>query len=48
MDELGIYPQIWGAEGQEALDYCLHYFDILKDFIHKAAARELGLVLFLG
>lgn len=48
MDAIGIYPQIWTDEGQEALDYCLHYFEPMKDFIDDTAARKLGMIIFCG
>lgn len=47
MDRLEIYPLIW-SEDNGGLDYCLAYFDDLKDFIRQAAARGLGMVLSCG
>lgn len=48
MDAIGIYPQIWTDEGQQALDYCLHYFGPMQNFIEDTAARKLGMIIFCG
>lgn len=48
MDRLDIYPGIWANPENEALDYCLEHFILLKDFIHQAAHRLLGMVVCIG
>ena len=39
MDDLEIYPQIWGSDAQEALGYILAYYRQSLDFFSQAAAR---------
>jgi len=49
MEEAQIYPeQTWTRDGQEALDYLLHYYARLTDFYEAAAARGDGVILWLG
>ena len=49
MEESQIYPeQIWTRDGQEALDYVLHYYQLLCGFYEEAAARGDGVILWLG
>lgn len=47
MQALQIYPDgIWRNE--DALDYCIDYFGVLKAFIGKAAERRLGMLATNG
>jgi hypothetical protein len=47
MQALEIYPDaIWCNE--EALDYCIEYFGVLKDFVARAAERRLGMLATNG
>lgn len=47
MQALEIYPDaIWRNE--DALDYCIEYFGVLKDFISRAAQRGLGMLATCG
>jgi len=48
MERLDIYPHIWSAPDNEALDYLLAEFARLKAFIHAAVERRLGVVIGLG
>ena len=47
MTQEDIYPTIWNRDPSEddALGYLLEYFAVLKDFVQKAADRNLGLVI---
>ena len=47
MGRLEIYPDIWaGDEGEDgAINYCLHHFATLQDFISEAAARRMGILI---
>jgi hypothetical protein len=42
-----IYPQIWD-EGDEALDYLLGGFDDLKKYVAEAAAKKMGMLVWIG
>lgn len=49
MEEAQIYPgEIWLRDGQEALDYVLHYYQQLVEFYEEAAARGDGVITWLG
>jgi hypothetical protein len=45
MADLDIYPEIWQAEGEGALDYCLEYFEDLKSFIGSTVDSGKGVVI---
>jgi len=47
MDRLDIYSGAW-SEDNGGLDYCLEYFDQVKDFIRQTAARGLGMIVSIG
>lgn len=47
MNRLKIYPLVW-SEDNGGLDYCLEYFDEVKEFIRQAATRGLGMVVSCG
>ena len=44
MQDLDIYPHIWD-EGEEALDFLMASFGILKDFVAHTAKRGYGMML---
>ena len=48
MAEAEIYPDIWERDGQDALDYLLHYFPALVRFYQSAAERGDGAVLSMA
>jgi len=50
MMKLEIYPTIWDRDPAEddTLGYLLEYFEILREFVSKTAARGLGLVVYTG
>jgi hypothetical protein len=48
LDEAEIYPQIWERDGDEGLDYVLHYFSELQSFYRQAAERGDGALLFIN
>jgi len=43
-----IYPDIWVRDGEEALDYLLHYFPALAGFYRATAASGRGALLSIG
>ncbi|WP_455203830.1 YfbM family protein [Kaarinaea lacus] len=43
-----IYPDIWLNELDQALDYCLKYFDRLKQHVSNAAQSDMGLLAHLS
>ena len=45
MNEEGVYPVIWDEE--DALEYLLEYFKLLKDFFKKAAAENQAVIQFI-
>ena len=47
MSELGIYPEIWERDGDEAMEYLEENFRVLTDFINRAADKNLGIVISL-
>lgn len=47
MQALDIYPNIWG-EGEEAVDYCLHYFGQLQAFMADAGRLQRAVLIFIG
>ncbi|TQK06764.1 YfbM family protein [Herbaspirillum sp. SJZ107] len=47
MQKLDIYPNIWDR-GEEELDYCLHYFGELQDFMENAARHQRAILIFIG
>lgn len=50
MMRLDIYPGIWDRDPAEddTLGYCIEHFESLKAFIAQAAARKVGMVLYLS
>ena len=48
MDAKEIYPQIWSRDGDDGLDYLLHYFAPLKQGYAEAARRGDAMLLTLG
>jgi hypothetical protein len=48
MAKKDIYPNIWERDSQEALDYLLHYYEILVAFYQHAAARNLAVIQWLS
>jgi hypothetical protein len=46
----GIYPKIWDRDPQDddTLGYLLGYFEDLRDFIHRAAERDHGMLVYLS
>jgi len=42
-----IYPQIWDRDPSEddTLEYCLEYFEVLKQFVSDCVENELGMVI---
>ena len=48
MEEAGIYPDIWQRDGDEALEYLLHYYDKLVDFYHQGAAQGHAVLQYLN
>lgn len=49
MTALDIYPTgMWERDGQEGLDYALHYFKELVTFYHDAAERGDAMVLLIS
>lgn len=50
MTRLDIYPSIWSRdpEDDDALGYCLEYFDVLREFVSDCAARGRGLVVYVS
>jgi len=49
-DELAsaeIYPQIWD-EGDEALDYLVSNYEDLKKYVADAAAKKMGMLVWIG
>ena len=49
MKKKAIYPDIWDRdpEKDDALGYCLGYFEELKTFLEKCATQNLGLIITL-
>ncbi len=49
MMKKGIYPEIWDRKPEEdnTLEYCLEYFDILKQFVNEASVNKLAIALYL-
>jgi hypothetical protein len=45
-----IYPEIWDrdTEDDDALGYCLEYFDVLKRFISEARKNKMGLAIYMS
>ena len=43
-----IYPDIWLNQLDDALAYCLEYFDELKRHVNDAAQRNMGLLVHLS
>ncbi|MGI5221826.1 YfbM family protein [Nocardia sp. CA-290969] len=48
LEAAGIYPNIWAAEGEEALDYLREYYDVLVKFFGSAADAESAAVMSMG
>ena len=48
MRENDIYPIMQDENMDEFLEYCLAYFDIVKDFFDKAAEEEKCIIFFLN
>lgn len=48
MEDAQIYPDIWVREGDEALDYVMHYYRHLVAFYADAAQRGDGALLWLN
>ena len=50
MKRLDIYPDIWERDpaDDDALGYCIEYFETMKAFISKAVERDMGLVVYLS
>jgi hypothetical protein len=49
MLELGIYPKMWGKEGEgRAFDYLWEYFQVLRDFVAEAARRRSGMIIYVS
>lgn len=48
LEAAAIYPNIWTAEGDEALDYLREYFDVLVKFFDAAADAESAAVMSMG
>ena len=44
-----IYPEIWDRdpEDDDTLEYCIEYFEVLKNFIAEAGENKMGLVIYL-
>ena len=47
MKRLDIYPDIWDDE-ETGIEYCTEYFDALKSFVSRSAARDLGMFVYLS
>ena len=50
MTRLQIYPDIWDRDSDEddTFGYCAEYFEVLKNFVARAAERNLGLVVYIS
>ena len=40
-----IYPEIWDGQDNEAIEYLCEYFDLLKQYIHTIAEKDMGLLV---
>ncbi|PCJ17697.1 MAG: hypothetical protein COB02_12830 [Candidatus Cloacimonadota bacterium] len=47
MEELDIYPNIWMTDNEEAFEYILDHFKVLKAFINECVKDNLGILIFL-
>ena len=47
MDDAGIYPTVWARDGDEGLQWLLHYLPALKAFYRNAAASRSAVVLLV-
>lgn len=45
MAEAQVYPDIWADDAENALGYCLEYYDDLKSFIARAVTAGNGIVI---
>lgn len=43
-----IYPDIWDREDEEDVDYVLHYYKSLREFVAHTTDRGEGMVIYLG
>lgn len=48
MDAAEIYPQGWESDGQDSLEYVLHYYDQLSSFYRMASERGDAVLLYLN
>jgi hypothetical protein len=50
MMRLDVYPGIWDRDPKDddTLGYCVEYFESMKEFVAQAAARNVGMVLYLS
>ncbi len=48
MDASQVYPCIWAKDGEDGLEYLLHYFKLLKKFYATAAKRQHSVMLWIG
>jgi len=50
MKALEIYPDIWDRDPAEddTLNYCLEYFETLRNFVDMTASKQQGLVIYLS
>lgn len=47
LESADVYPQMW-EEGDEALEYLVTYFLVLKDFYARAAEENKAVITYLG
>jgi len=50
MMKLEIYPEIWDRDPADdpVLEYCIEYFDTLKDFLRRTSVSRLGMLVFIS
>jgi hypothetical protein len=50
MMKLEIYPEIWDRDpaDDDTFGYCAEYFATLKEFVARAAEKNLGLVIYVS
>jgi hypothetical protein len=48
MAKLQIYPEIWGDEDNDSLEYLIEYYTDLRDFVRGAAERGHALLVHLN
>jgi hypothetical protein len=48
MAKLQIYPEIWGDEDDDSLEYLIEYYTDLRAFVRRAAERGHALLVYLN